>query len=198
MSFPHNAVLQSRCYCKQMFFHQTSAQTKGQPILERPLNPLFTVWAVHLDVRVWKRAPGAVGVRRVCESGWAAASAVQSVCVWKQAAVQQVCGSSTAAVTLSVQTKIIHIHKPLGPELPPDPLAVHGQVNQLTCAQATEQQQWGLETSKHSSLFIQMWSIEMIIRTITYLLILTSQPLFLAIFACKCLGTPGHIFWTFC
>lgn len=86
-------------------------------------------------IRVKKRMVG-VGCVRVRVSGRIAAgvAVVQCVSPGEEAKVQQVClGAVAAALTVSVKVKVLHLHEPLGPELPPHPLTEHGQVDQLSC-----------------------------------------------------------------
>lgn len=72
---------------------------------------------------------------RVSRRVAAGVAVVQRVSPGEEAKDQLACvGTAAAALAaLAVVVKVLHLHEPLGPELPPHPLTEHGQVDELSC-----------------------------------------------------------------
>lgn len=103
-------------------------------VRHRVLFKLGVIVRSRPHVRVKERV---IGVRRVRVSRRVAAgvAVVQRISPGEKAKVQLACvGTVTAALTaVAIVVKVLHLHEPLGPELPPHPLAEHGQVDELSC-----------------------------------------------------------------
>lgn len=95
---------------------------------------LGVVVRARAHVRVEERVVGVGAVRvRVSRQLAAGVALVQGVSPGEEAEVQQAFRrAGPAALAVAVVVEILHVHEPLGPEPPPDPLAEHGQVDQLS------------------------------------------------------------------
>lgn len=102
---------------------------------------LFVVCVViHVYVRIKERVSGEI---RVWRPGKTVLSPFifKGLCPWIEAKVQHGCVSLAGlAALLRLIDGIVVIMVPLRPEFPPDPLTVHGEVDQLPCSVAEKQE----------------------------------------------------------
>lgn len=152
---------------KSLLFLLPSISTTAGSNLQVRHHVLFKLSVIvrsRANVRVKERVirVGRVRVSRRVAPGIAV---LQRVSPREEAKVQLACvGTVAAALAVTVIIKVLHLHEPLGPELPPHPLTEHGQVDELSCR--GQKTQFTAANGKWVKTFWRKDQCNMIIRQI--------------------------------